>query len=37
MQVAKHTTKSDCWVAIDGKVYDVTEVSLAHAVMEVSH
>jgi hypothetical protein len=37
MQVAKHTTKSDCWVAIDGKVYDVTEVSLAHAIMEVSH
>jgi succinate dehydrogenase/fumarate reductase flavoprotein subunit len=24
-EVAKHTTKDDCWVVVDGNVYDVTE------------
>ena len=23
--IQKHTTRSDCWVVIEGKVYDVTK------------
>lgn len=25
MQVARHTSSTDCWMVIDGKVYDVTK------------
>eukprot|EP00041_Stephanoeca_diplocostata_P013012 m.221301 g.221301 ORF g.221301 m.221301 type:complete len:84 (-) comp19186_c0_seq2:533-784(-) len=24
-EVANHKTKNDCWIAVDGHVYDVTE------------
>lgn len=27
-EVARHKSKDDCWVAIDGKVFDVTKVTL---------
>lgn len=26
-EVQKHNTKDDCWVVIEGRVYDLTEVS----------
>ena len=29
-QIAKHNTKSDCWVSIDDKVYDLTEFISLH-------
>ena len=29
-EVAKHDNKNDCWMVIDGKVYDVTEFISAH-------
>lgn len=29
-QVATHNTAADCWVAVDGKVYDVTEWQQLH-------
>lgn len=29
-QVAEHGTESDCWMAIDGKVYDVTKFIPTH-------
>lgn len=29
-EVAKHSTVEDCWVAVDGKVYDLTEFASQH-------
>lgn len=29
-EVAKHASKDDCWMAIDGKVYDVTSFVAQH-------
>merc|ERR1719276_385621 len=29
-EVAKHTTKTDCWVVVDGKVLDVTSFLSEH-------
>lgn len=29
-EVAKHTTGSDCWMAIDGSVYDVSKYTSLH-------
>ena len=29
-EVAQHDTRDDCWIAIDGKVYDVTDFITSH-------
>ena len=29
VDIAKHVTKEDCWFAIEGKVYDVTKVTMS--------
>ena len=29
-ELAKHNTKDDCWIAIEGKVYDVTKFLQEH-------
>lgn len=29
-EIAPHSTKDDCWIAIEGKVYDVTEFIEKH-------
>lgn len=29
-EVAKHSTKDNCWVIVDGKVYDVTKIIPVH-------
>jgi len=41
MELAKHTSMDDCWIAIDGKVYDMTDFLEEHpagpeAILEVS-
>mmetsp|Transcript_11508 Transcript_11508/g.20800 ORF Transcript_11508/g.20800 Transcript_11508/m.20800 type:complete len:141 (-) Transcript_11508:1455-1877(-) len=30
LEVMKHTSKDDCWMVIDGKVYDVTKFLVEH-------
>jgi len=30
LEVSKHTSKSDCWMVIDNKVYDVTKFLVEH-------
>jgi len=30
LDIADHNTKEDCWLAIEGKVYDVTEFIPSH-------
>lgn len=29
VEIEKHSTKEDCWFAIEGKVYDVTKVTMS--------
>ena len=36
-EVAQHTTKDDCWVVVDGNVYDVTEVSISQHTHPLRH
>jgi len=29
-EIRKHSTKEDCWIVVDGKIWDVTEFAPEH-------
>lgn len=29
-EISKHNTPEDCWIVVDGKVYDITEFAPEH-------